>query len=312
MRPFTSSFTFTPDSDIPDLSSKVIIVTGGNSGTGKQSVLQLAKHHPGKLYLAARSKSKAEAAIADIVAVVPTADIKFLELDLASFESVKRAADTILASNDRLDILINNAGVMALPAGLTADGYEIQFGTNHMGHALFTKLLLPLLSKTAAEPNSDVRIINLSSAAHNFPPRGGFLPGECTTDMKNRYTVTRYGQSKLANILFTKELARRYPNIKSVAIHPGRVQTALSDPMMNEGSIFAWFQRFYDVFDLVTVEEGTLNQLWAATGPKKDVKNGEYYTPVAKGGCASSLAKDSALAAKLWDWTEAEFAKKGL
>jgi NAD(P)-dependent dehydrogenase (short-subunit alcohol dehydrogenase family) len=172
----SSSPTFNPDNDIPDLSSKTIIVTGGNAGVGKGTVLQLAKHNPARLYLCARSKTKADAAIADIIAVVPRAKIEFLELDLASFASIKRAADNVLASNTRLDILINNAGVMNLPPGLTEDGFELQFGTNHVGPALFTKLLMPLLSKTVSEPDLDARIVNLSSVAH-IPPEGRFPPG---------------------------------------------------------------------------------------------------------------------------------------
>ena len=187
---------FDADQDIPDISSKVIVVTGGNSGVGKESVLQLSKHRPAKLYLTARSKAKYDAAIEDIKKANPEAEanIIFLELDLASFASVKTAASTILTENDRLDVLMNNAGVMALPPGLTKEGYEIQFGTNHMGHALLTKLLMPLLLKTAEQPDSDVRIINVSSGAHGVAPKGGFLPETVTTTMEKYHTYTRYGK----------------------------------------------------------------------------------------------------------------------
>jgi len=191
---------FDTDKDIPDLSSKVIIVTGGNSGVGKQSVLELSKHKPAKLYMTARSKAKYDAAVTDIKKSNPNASITFLELDLASFASIKAAANTVLAENDRLDILINNAGVMALPQGLTKDGFEVQFGTNHMGHALLTKILMPLLLRTASKPDSDVRIVNLSSGAHGIAPKGGFLPETVTTEMPQYHTYARYGQSKMANI----------------------------------------------------------------------------------------------------------------
>ena len=247
---------FDPDRDIPDLSFKVIIVTGGTAGLGKETVLQLAKHGPGKLYLTARSKSKADAAIAEITKAVPHAKIDFLELDLASFASVKRAADTILAVESRLDILMNNAGVMALPPGVTEDGYEIQFGTNHMGHALLTRLLMPLLTKTAALPDSDVRIINLSSGAHSLTPSGGFAPEACKTDMSSTHTYVRYGQSKLANILYTKELAKRYPKIASVAVHPGRVKSQLLDKMFDSGfTVVSTLQKAADFFIETPVEK---------------------------------------------------------
>ncbi|KAK4694543.1 hypothetical protein P7C71_g3055, partial [Lecanoromycetidae sp. Uapishka_2] len=149
---------FNADSDIPDLSGKTILVTG-NNGIGEASCRQFAKHNA-HVYLAARTPSKAESAIAEIKKETPDANITFLELDLASLASVKRTAETFNASSDRLDVLLNNAGVMALPASTTKDGYEIQFGTNHVGHALFTKLLMPTLQRTAEEKGSDVRIVN--------------------------------------------------------------------------------------------------------------------------------------------------------
>lgn len=205
--------SFNPDKDIPDLEGKVVLVTGGNIGLGRESVYQLAKHNP-QIFLAARDKAKADATIADIKKELPNAKITFLELDLASFASVKKAADTFEASSKRLDILMNNAGIMACPAGLTKEGYEIQFGTNHMGHALLSKLLLPTLQRTAKEPGSDVRIINLSSWGNNFAPKGGLIFDAMKTDMQSYTTFSRYGQSKLANILFNRELAKRYPSIK--------------------------------------------------------------------------------------------------
>ena len=301
-----------PAKDIPDLSSKVIIVTGGNNGVGKETVKQLAKHNPEKLYLCARSRSKAEAAIADISKTVPDAKITFLELDLASFASVKEAADTVLSSVNHLELIINNAGVMALPPNLTQDGYEVQFGTNHMGHALFTKLLMPLLSQTAAQPGADVRIINLSSVAEKYNAiKGGFVPEKCLTPMEEENTLKRYGQSKLANVLFTKELAKRYPEITSVAIHPGRVQTPLLDHWINGPGFWPRLMRLSDSVVMMPVEQGALTQLWAATATKDKVKSGAYYPPGCKEGQESSMAKNAKLAEKLWDWQEAEFAKKG-
>lgn len=143
--------------------------------------MQLAKHNA-NVYMGARTASKAENAIAEIKKEVPEANIKFLELDLASLESVKKAAESFTASESRLDVLLNNAGVMALPPGTTNDGYEIQFGTNHIGHAALTKLLMPTLQRTAKD-GGNVRIVNLSSAGHQMPPKQGLALTEATTDM---------------------------------------------------------------------------------------------------------------------------------
>ena len=301
-----------PNRDIPDLNSKVIIVTGANNGIGKETVKQLAKHNPEKLYLCARSQSKADAAIAEIAQTVPDAKITFLELNLASFPSVQKAADTVLSLVDRIDVLINNGGVMALPPSLTEDGYEVQFGTNHMGHALFTKLLMPLLSKAAAQSGSDVRIINLTSAAEKYNAiKGGFIPEKCITTMEEENTLKRYGQSKLANVLFTKALANRYPDITSVAVHPGRVQTPLLDHWINTSGWWPRMMRLSDSIIMVPVEVGALTQLWAATTGKDKLHSGAYYPPGCKEGQESAMAKDPKLAEKLWSWQEAEFAKKG-
>ncbi|KAF3360644.1 Histone H2A [Verticillium dahliae VDG1] len=179
--------SFNPDKDIPDLSGRVILVTGGNIGIGKETVLQLSKHKPARIYLAARTESKAQAAIDEIRKTVPNAaPISFLSLDLTSFDSIKKAAAEFLSKEDRLDILINNAGIMATPNGTTKEGYEIQFGTNHVGHALLTNLLLPTLKRTAAatSPPRDVRIVNISSLLENTaPPTNPYDFAKLKTDL---------------------------------------------------------------------------------------------------------------------------------
>lgn len=199
---------------------------------------------------------------------------------------------------------------MALPPGLTKDGFEIQFGTNHLGHALFTKLLTPLLLKTASQPNSDVRIVNVSSGAHMAAPKGGFLPETVTTDMSNYHTYTRYGQSKMTNIYFSRALATKYPSITSVAIHPGRVQTPLLDAYLEKTTAMGLFQKTYDLFSKISVDKGAVNQLWAAVGNKERIKSGSYYVPVAKeaGNAASKLVGKPE---ELWEWQEKQFARLG-
>jgi len=145
---FSKGHAFDPEKDIPELDGKIILVTGGNNGLGKECITQLAKHNPMKIYMDARSIKKAEEAILDIKNEVPSAHIILLEMDPASFTSIKLAADAFLSENDRLDLLINNAGVFAPPPGLTTDGYEIQFGTNYMGqHCLLGYCYRPLIIK---------------------------------------------------------------------------------------------------------------------------------------------------------------------
>jgi NAD(P)-dependent dehydrogenase (short-subunit alcohol dehydrogenase family) len=315
---------FNPKTDIPPLEGKVIIVTGGNAGLGKAQLQHLVENGvKAKLYLGARSKAKADEAIKDIEAVSPPGTkVHFLQMDLTDLASVKAAAETIKRENDRLDILVNNAGIMMHPPSLTKDGYEVQFGTNHVGHYLFTRLLLPLLQKTAADPKNDVRILNLSSEGHKAAPSGGFLPDKVKTVMDDYGSLTRYGQSKLANHLFTTELARRYPEVTTVSIHPGAVATNLSHEYQRNhpilASMFAW------IIKLVAPgpAKGALNQVWATVanvegkpgyGSKNERKlvSGLYYVPVAKEGWISGYAKDAGLAKKLWEWSEDEMQTKG-
>jgi NAD(P)-dependent dehydrogenase (short-subunit alcohol dehydrogenase family) len=309
---FCTHSPFNPSKDIPDLTGKVIIVTGGNNGLGKESILQLSKHNPSKIYLCARSSSKANLAIKSIKSVVPNTNIIFLELDLASLASVKNAAETFLADNTRLDILINNAGIMAVPPGLTSDGYEIQFGTNYLGHALFTSLLLPILVSTSSAPNSDVRIVNVSSIGVGLAPKAGLVLDQVKTDMKEGYSIWElYGQSKLANVLFTKGLAARYPGIKSVAAHPGGVDTGLGRGIEESygkvGKVGVWATRWL----MQDVSKGAVNQLWAAVGKSEDVGSGVFYFPVAKVHTGSEVVRDERLVDVLWEWTEKEFKERG-
>ncbi|KAF7155642.1 hypothetical protein CNMCM5623_008184 [Aspergillus felis] len=219
--------SFDPKRDITDLSGKVIFVTGGNIGLGKETILQLAHHRPSRIYLGARNATKARDAIADIQKQLSTpADIRHIPLDLASFASIRSAAEKFTSECDRLDVLILNAGTMGNPPTTTEEGFEVQFGTNHIGHFLLTKLLLPVLQKTAASPSStDVRVVTLSSLANCVAPSYDVMT--FTDALLAASTWTRYAASKAANILFASELARRYPEILSVSIHPGAVTSNL-------------------------------------------------------------------------------------
>ncbi|KAK7178565.1 retinol dehydrogenase [Paraphaeosphaeria sporulosa] len=304
--------SFTPDRDIPDLSGKVIFVTGGNSGLGKESILRFAKHNPRQIIMGARSQSKAQAAIAEIQAIVPGANITFVEIDLSSFASVKKAAGQVIQECDRLDILLNNAGLMGVDPGLTQDGYEMQFGSNHMGPALLTKLLMSLLDKTSKLPNSDVRVVQLSSALFQLAPKGGILFPELKTPMASFSGRALYGQSKLANLYFIKSLAKRYPAIKCVSLHPGVVKTGITNNTQNSYGCLSWVIAIGIKLFFTSVEVGALGQLWASTGKASEIKSGAYYEPFKKERKANKLIDNSELAEKLWDWTEKEFSEHGL
>ncbi|CAI4210791.1 unnamed protein product [Parascedosporium putredinis] len=267
------SVSFTPKTDIPSLEGKVILVTGGGNGIGKQCILEFARHSPSRIWLAARNLEKAREAVGDIQKEVPDAAIEVVELDLTSLESVKAAAARVLAESDRLDVLLLNAGVMAIPAAVTKDGYEVQFGTNHVGHALLTKLLVPLLDKTAKGPGSDFDSLK--------------------TTGEEMFTYARYGQSKLANILFIRQLAKEYPQFTAAAVHPGVVNTNLFHAATDTPAILRIFLPLTS-YVLTTIETGAKNSLWASVA--EGVKSGEYYEPVGIPGKASAYGKNDELA----------------
>lgn len=302
--------TFDPSQHIPDLSGKVILVTGGNNGLGKEMVRQLAKHKPAKIYLGARNETKGQAAIADIKAESPEAHIILLKMDLDSFASIAKATRTFLSENDRLDILVHNAGIFAQPPGLTEDGYEIQFGTNYMGPALLTKLLLPCLEKTASTPGSDVRIVSVSSALHMSAPKERLLLFEDKTPLERISTMARYGQSKLAQMYWTRSMAKSYPNITFAAVHPGVVRTGLMDST-DSSSVLAWLLKSVGRFFFVDVATGALNQLWASTVPAGKVTNGAMFYPVGKEFKGRNTAADDDMVERLQEWTESELKGKG-
>ncbi|TIC99475.1 putative oxidoreductase [Colletotrichum higginsianum] len=307
----SKSVVFEPESDIPDLAGKVIVITGANAGLGRQCVLEFSRHNPAQIWLAARNLDKATAAADEIRQHVPNAPIRLLELDLTSFESVKRAAQQLLSQADRLDILMLNAGIMATPPGLTKEGYEVQFGTNHMGHALFAKLLLPLLDRTAkSNPDSDVRVISLSSHGHTYAAKGGLKYDTLKTDADALGSYGRYTQSKLANVLWARHMAKEYPLFTVASVHPGVVSTNLVAGTTGSPKALQYLMGFANRWLVNSVEKGAKNQLWVSVS--KDVETGQYYEPVGVGGQASKEGQDDVLAKGLWDWTEKELRSHGV
>ncbi|MCP4810686.1 MAG: SDR family NAD(P)-dependent oxidoreductase [Proteobacteria bacterium] len=281
-------------SDIPSLDGKVALVTGANSGLGFQTARHLARAGA-HVVLACRSHDKGLATAGKLVAESPEARVSSLELELASLASVRAAAATFADTHDRLDLLINNAGIMMTPFGKTEDGFERQIGVNHLGHFALTHGLRQVLAHT---PGS--RVVNVSSMAHRW---GGLDLDDLFFDQGRAYSPrTSYGQSKLANLLFTRGLVKR--GVTALAAHPGIAMTDLLRHF--EGRwYFGMAKPFMGLF-LQSAEMGALPQLRAATDPA--AMTGEFYGPggfneqrgyPVKVGC-SELARDEVLAEALW------------
>ncbi|KAK0620814.1 hypothetical protein B0T14DRAFT_481902 [Immersiella caudata] len=315
----TKSVSFKPQTDIPSLAGRVILVTGANAGLGKAAALELARHGPAQVWLACRDAAKGRAAAAeiasdpDVVANNLRPEIQPLVLDLASLASVQRAAREFCAAASRLDILMCNAGIMATAPGVTEDGYEAQLGTNHMGHALLLRLLLPVLESTAALPGADVRVVVLSSDAHAQWPKGGpkrkLDLARGTPAAAQLGTLNCYFRSKLANALWARRLARDHPRFTVVAIHPGVVATSLMQRSTGIPRVLRGATRLAGIMGILpNATDGARNQLWAAVGDKSGgrLRSGEYYEPVGVAGGASDDARDDGLADALWEWTQNE------
>jgi NAD(P)-dependent dehydrogenase (short-subunit alcohol dehydrogenase family) len=283
---------------IPDLAGKRAIVTGANSGLGFQTALQLA-HHGATVVLACRSAERGQKALESIRETVPDGDFHLGSLDLADLASVRAFAD---AHGEPLDLLVNNAGVMALPHRTTADGFEMQFGTNHLGHFALTGLLLPTL---LARPGA--RVVTVTSMMHWL----GRIDFRNLGAERGYHKWPAYCQAKLANLVFAKELDRRVP-FASVASHPGYASTNLqqSGPRMSGNKAV---EAFFGVSNTLIGQSdaaGAWPSLFAATAP--GVEGGQCYGPKGLGqsrgapGRVRTLgrAADPELGRRLWEVSE--------
>ena len=290
--------------DIPDLSGKTVVVTGGNSGLGFESAKALA-HRGADVILACRSSERGESARGEILAHVANAKVHAMTLDLQDLASVASFAAKFSEDFARLDILMNNAGIMNTPYGLTKDGFESQLGTNHLGHFALTGHLLDLLKSTA-----DSRVVTVSSSAHRA---GAMKFDNLLFQNGTGYTPLKaYGRSKLANLLFTYELQRQFARHDigsiSTAAHPGASQTNLGRHI--EHSLP--FRVFNPLLRRVVQgsERGALSQLRAAVGP--EVCGGHYYGPDGRFGMSGYpvLVRSSRASYSLDDaeklWRESE------
>jgi NAD(P)-dependent dehydrogenase (short-subunit alcohol dehydrogenase family) len=248
---------------IGNLSGKVAVVTGANSGIGYAAARDLAAHGA-RVILACRSPERGQDAVARVREEVPGADVRFEALDLADLDQVRVFAERVIATEERLDLLVNNAGVMVPPQSKTAQGFELQLGVNHFGHFALTGHLLPLITKTP-----QARIVTVSSLAH----RQGKMRFDDLNFESGYSAWPAYGQSKLANLLFTFELARKLEaaghDTKAVAAHPGWTATNLQ-----QHSLAA---RVFNPIFAMTTDQGALPTLYAATA--HDVDSGDYIGP---------------------------------
>ena len=273
------------------LEGKTVIVTGANTGIGRETALDLAGRGA-RVILACRNISKADVAAKDIQNKTGNSKVIVKELDLASLRSVRKFASEINESEERLDILVNNAGIMRCPYGTTEDGFEMQLGVNHLGHFLLTNLLLDKLQKS--QPS---RIINVSSLAHT---RGKI----CFDDLQSKREYSpgpAYAQSKLANVLFTRELSKKLDStdITVTAVHPGVVKTELGRHLSLSKSYLARFSLAPIVWLVFkTPRQGAQTTIHCAVAD--DIESGVYYSDC-KSKDPAEQAKDDGVAKKLWE-----------
>ncbi|KAH7910561.1 NAD(P)-binding protein [Hygrophoropsis aurantiaca] len=291
--------TFTVD-QIPDMSGKVVIVTGANRGIGKEiSKVLLEKN--AKVYIATRNIDKAKDAIEDLYRLTGRKAV-FLKLDLADLKVITAAVQEFLSMETRLDILFNNAGVMATPmTETTVEGYDLQFGVNALGHFLFTKRLLPLMLRTASSsPPGTVRIVSLSSSLHAFRNGINFDTLKDGRARRKENSMWHYTQSKFAIIVIALEFARRYGEhgIVSTSVHPGVIETDLHSHILGVARKIGGKLLF------ANVEQGALAPLYAGASEEGAKLNGKYVIPWTTVGTASKDTQESAIGTKLWDWLE--------
>jgi NAD(P)-dependent dehydrogenase (short-subunit alcohol dehydrogenase family) len=299
--------------DIPSLTGKRVIITGANSGIGYHAALKLARKGA-EVVLASRDRKRGEDALARLHADSPGAQTELAILDLASFSSVRDFAREELSRQRPLHILINNAGVMAPPRRLqTADGFELQFGTNVLGHFALTALLMPALEKAGAGSSDRPRIVTIASIAH----KRGRIQFDDLQSTKVYSPMKAYQQSKLANLILAFELDRRLraanSRVMSVAAHPGVANTNLfqaGDYSAFERAVRNLVGHAIGIF-LNTDAEGALPTLYAATAP--EVKDGGYYGPQGfqemsgddvGEAMVAPQARDDVAASRLWQMCE--------
>jgi len=252
-----------------DLTGKIALITGSNSGIGLETARGLARAGA-TVVMAARNLDKGNTAVADIRATTGSDKVELLQLDLASLESVRKAAAEFLGKHDALHLLVNNAGIMTTRQEKTRDGFEATMGVNHLGHFLLTQLLVDRMKASAP-----ARIINVSSMGHMMTP--GLKVDDLFYEKRRYVGLVAYADSKLANVLFTTELARRLEGTGVVvhALHPGMVRTGLG----GNGQVPSFAKKIWDVIPFVlNAEQGAATSLHVATSDEAGLLSGKYWS----------------------------------
>ncbi|XP_034390927.1 retinol dehydrogenase 11-like [Cyclopterus lumpus] len=274
------------------LEGKTVLITGGNTGIGKETAVDLAKRGA-RVLLACRDMDRANKAAEEVRKRSGNDNVIVKKVDLASLQSVRHLARDVLASEERLDVLINNAGIMSCPKWQTEDGFEMQFGVNHLGHFLLTNCLLDLLKKSSSS-----RIVTVSSLGHE---RGQIYFDDINQD-KDYRPLKSYAQSKLANVLFTRELANKLQGtgVTTYSLHPGIIRTELGRHFLPTMPL--WKKVVYTalVFLIKSPTEGAQTTIYCAVEESLQNESGLYYSDCAPKTAAPQGLDDEA-AKKLWD-----------
>ncbi|KAK0133745.1 Retinol dehydrogenase 12 [Merluccius polli] len=277
-----------PWSCTASLEGKTVLITGANTGIGKETALDLAKRGA-RIIMACRDAERGQAAVKEVVAGSQNADVAYMKLDLSDTKSIREFAEAVNQGEPKLNILINNAGIMSIPYGKTADGFEMQIGVNHLGHFLLTHLLIDLMKRSAP-----ARVVTVSSMAHawgdmNFDD----LNSETSYDKKSAYQ-----QSKLANVLFTRSLAKKLEGtgVTAYSLHPGVVQTELwrhlNGPQQTIIKMVSPFTK--------TSVQGAQTSIYCAVDPSLENESGGYYSDCAPASCSRAAQSDES-AQRLWE-----------
>ncbi|XP_023127127.2 retinol dehydrogenase 12-like [Amphiprion ocellaris] len=270
------------------LDGKTVLITGANTGIGKETAKDLAGRGA-KVIIACRDMEKAKEAVKEIIETSGNDNVKCMKLDLADTKSIREFAEAFKKDEPKLNILINNAGVMVCPYGKTADGFEMQFGVNHLGHFLLTYLLLDLIKRSAP-----ARILTVSSMVHSW----GSINLEDLNSEKSYDKMKAYSQSKLANVLFSHSLAKRLEGtgVTCYALHPGAVKTDLQRHVSGPMYLIMMFIRPF----FKTAVQGAQTTIYCAVEPSLENETGQYYGDCARTSCCDA-GKDDDLAQKLWE-----------
>ncbi|KAG9122544.1 hypothetical protein FRC07_001026 [Ceratobasidium sp. 392] len=309
----------------PNLSGKVFLVTGANRGIGFETAKQLYKLG-GTVYLGARNEKNALDAIARMREEVQSAqgegELKWFGLDLSTVGKARECAEAFLGMEERLDVLVNNACLGDATFEINEDGIETMFATNHVGHFVLTTTLLPLMKKTSTLNETDVRIVNVASTVHNMWGKNTQISFTDASDLSKPFPakkpdtwshiLTRYSRTKLANILFTRELQRRLDDegsdIITISLHPGYVATDAAKVATSKMPVFGYISSILVKLFFIDEAGGARNSVYAASNPtvRADPKRfkGQFLTPVGKVTSPAAIAQDKQLARDLWTLTD--------